>query len=133
MDSSEVDGPSINDKGIKRVQSIVGGVLFYGREVDNKVLLALNNIGTQHTAATESTNESINHLLDYLVTYPNDGIVYRARKMVLVANLDADFHNKYKGQIRAGSHVFLVEDEPIPRWNGTILTIARVIKFVMSS
>ena len=31
-----------------------------------------------------------------------------------------------------GTH-FVSEDEPFPRWNGAILTIAQIIKFVMSS
>ena len=62
--------------------------------MDNKVLLALNTIGNQQASATEITNEAINHILDYLSTYPNDGIVYIARKMVLAAHLDAGFHNE---------------------------------------
>ena len=60
--------PSLDDKVIKRVQAIVGALLFYGKEVDNKVFVDLNTIGTQQTASTESTNEAIDHLLDYLST-----------------------------------------------------------------
>ena len=129
---AEVDSPLLDAKGIKRVQAIVVALLFYGLAVDNKVLVALNTIGTKHAAATESTNESIDHLLDYLPTYPNDGIVYRAIKMVLAAHSDYGFHNESKGLSQAGSQVFLAEDEPIPRWNGTILSISQVIKCVMS-
>jgi hypothetical protein len=29
--------------------------------------------------------------------------------------------------------IFLTEDKPIPRFNGAILTIAQIIKFVMAS
>ena len=29
--------------------------------------------------------------------------------------------------------MLLAEDKPLPQWNGTILTIAQVIKFVVSS
>ena len=43
------------------------------------------------------------------------------------------FTNKTKGRSRAGAHIFLSEDDPFPRWNGAILTIAQVIKFVMTS
>ena len=53
--------------------------------------------------------------------------------MVLAAYSDAVLHNESKGLSRAGSHVFLAEDEPIQIWNGPILTIAQVIKLVMSS
>ena len=82
MAPEEVDIPILDYKGIKRVQAIVGTLLLYGLVVFNKVLVDLNTIGIQHAAATESTNEDIYHPLDYLATYPNNGIVYRARKMV---------------------------------------------------
>ena len=82
MAPEEVDSPILDYKGIKRVQAIVGTLLLYGLVVFNKVLVDLNTIGIQHAAATESTNEDIYHPLDYLATYPNNGIVYRARKMV---------------------------------------------------
>ena len=72
-------------------------------------------------------------LLDYVTTYPDDGILYRASDMILGAHADASFHNETKGRSRAGAHIFLSEDELIPRWNGAILTIAQIIKFVMAS
>ena len=53
--------------------------------------------------------------------------------MVLAAHSDASFHNETKGRSRAGAHIFLSEDDPIPKWNGPVLTIAQIIKFVMSS
>ena len=53
--------------------------------------------------------------------------------MVLCANSDAGFHNDSKGRSRAGSHIFLSENDAIPRWNGPVLTLAKIIKFVMSS
>ena len=53
--------------------------------------------------------------------------------MVIAAHSDAGFHNESKGRTRAGAHVFLTDDEPIPICNGPILTIAQVINFVMSS
>ena len=94
-----MDIPSLDAKGIKRVQNIVGALLFYGQAVDNKVLVDLNNIGTQQLAATEITNKAIDHRLDYLATEPNYGIVYIPRKMVLDAHSDAGFHNESKGRI----------------------------------
>ena len=75
MAPEEVDIPGLDDKGIKCVHAIVGALLFYGQAVDNKVLVDLNNIGTQQATATEITNEAIYHFLYYLDTYPNDGIV----------------------------------------------------------
>ena len=72
-------------------------------------------------------------MLDYIATYPNYGIVYRASNMILATHSDAGFHNESKGRSQAGAHIFISEDNPIPRWNGPILSIAQVIKFVMTS
>jgi hypothetical protein len=58
--------------GIKCVQGIVGALLYYARAVDNKLLVAINSIGTQQAAATEATAAAISQLLNYVATYPND-------------------------------------------------------------
>ena len=107
---TEVTSPSIDAPGIKCVQAFVGAVFFYIRSVDKKVLLALNTIGTHQDTATESTNEAINNLLDYLATYPNYVIVYKASSMVLATHVDTGFHNESKVRSRTGAHVFLSED-----------------------
>ena len=105
----------------------MGALLYYAHTVDNKLLVALSTIGGQLAAATEKTNEAINQLLDYCATYPNDNIVYRSSDMILCAHLDAGFHNESRGRSRARAHMFLVEDEPIPKWNGPVLTIAQIM------
>ena len=53
--------------------------------------------------------------------------------MVLCAHSDAEFHNESKGRSRAGAHIFLSENDAMPRWNGPVLTLAKIIKFVTSS
>ena len=133
MSHEEPPSPPLNTEWVKRIQAIVGAGLFYGRAVDNKLLVALNTIGTQQATATEATNDAITQLLDCMATYPDDGIVYYSSNMVLAAHTNAGFHNESKGRSQAGAHIFLAEDEPFPRWNGAILTIVQIIKFVMTS
>ena len=53
--------------------------------------------------------------------------------MVLWAHSDAGFHNKSKGRSRAGAHILLSENDAMPRWNESVLTLAKITKFVMSS
>jgi hypothetical protein len=72
-------------------------------------------------------------LLNYVATYPNNGIVYRASDMVLCAHADVSYLNKTQSCSRAGTHIFLLEDDPTPRFNGAVLMIATIIKFVMAS
>ena len=72
-------------------------------------------------------------MLDYLATCPNDGIVYRASDMILAAHSGAGFHNESKGRSWAGAHIFLSEDDPIPRFKISILSIYLIIKFFITS
>jgi hypothetical protein len=71
-------------------------------------------------------------LLNYVATYPNDSIVYLASNMILCAHADAIFLNKTNSYSRAGSHIYLLEDNLFPRFNGVILSIAQIIKFIMA-
>ena len=96
----------------------MGGVLQYVRnpaEARNKLVM------------TKNTKLNIHQLLDYITTYPFDGIAYRASHMFLAAHSDVSFLNKSKSRSRARDHIFLTKEEPIPRFNGAILTIAQVM------
>ena len=125
--------PKLDKAGILRVQSIVGAALFYGRAVDKKIMVSINTIGTQQASATEATNHAVHQLLNYLATYPDDVILYQASEVILTAHSDAGFHNESKGRSRAGAHICLSEDNPIPYWNGPILTVVQIIKFFLTS
>ena len=50
---------SLDDKGIKIFQVIVGALLYVGRSVNNKLLVALSKIGAQQAAAIKETEYSI--------------------------------------------------------------------------
>jgi hypothetical protein len=58
------------------VQEIVASLLYYARVVDNKLILALSAIATRQAKATVATEQAVDLLLDYVATYPSDGIVY---------------------------------------------------------
>ena len=131
--AEEDTSPKLNNEGIKRVQAIVWALFYYAWAVHNRLLLGLSAIGSQKAAATEQTAASIDQILDYVATYPNDGITYWASDMILEAHSDAGFKNYSKALSRAGAHIFLSENDPTPKWNGPILTIAQIIKFAMSS
>ena len=101
------DSPSLDAEGILRVQSIVGALLFYGCSVNNKLFVSLSELEQQQAAATQATNYDLMQLLDYVATYPSDGINFRARNMVLAAHSDAVYLNVTKACSRAGAHIML--------------------------
>ena len=86
--------PHLNEKVIKRIQGIVGDLLYVGRAVNNKLLVALSTIGAQQAAATEETKAAIEKLLDYVATSPDDDILFRKSDMILAAHADAGFLNE---------------------------------------
>jgi len=96
-------------------------------------LVALSAIAAHQAYATVATEQAVHLLLDYVATYPADGIVYRSSDMVLCAHADAGFLNETNSRSHPGAHIFLSENDPFPRFNGAILSIAQIIKFVMAS
>ena len=68
-----------------------------------------------------------------MATYPNDDIVYRASDMILCARADAGFLNESQSCSRVEAHIYLSENNAFPRFNGAVLSIAQIIKFVMAS
>ena len=55
----------LNEKGIKKIQGTMGALLYVGRAVNKKLLVALSKIGTQQESETEDTAAAIEQLLDY--------------------------------------------------------------------
>ena len=99
---------------------------------NNKLLVALSAIGAQQAAATEDTVSAIEQLLDYVATYPDDGILFRKSDMILAVHANAGFLNESRSRSIAGAHIFLSENDPKPKLNEPVLTIAQIIKTVMA-
>ena len=129
----EDTSPRLYAAGIKHIQGIFGTVLYHARAVNNKLLATLSFIGSEQSKSTQATTKAANHLMNYLATYPNYVITYRSSNMVLAAHYDAAYLNETCARSRAGSHIFCLENDPIPRDNGPVLSLAQIINVVMSS
>ena len=116
-----------------KLQALIGALLYYARAIDNKVLVTLGTIATKIHAPVIKTKSLMTHLLNYVPTYPNDGLIYRKSKMQLAAHSDAGYLNEPNARSRASAHIYMSENMPIPYFNGAILTIANIMKYVMSS
>ncbi len=53
--------------------------------------------------------------------------------MILCAHANAGFLNKTNSHSWAGAHIYLSKNDPFPRFNCAILSVAQIIKFVMAS
>jgi hypothetical protein len=68
----EADHSELLDDDHKRcIQEIVGSLLYYACAVVNKLLIALSAITPFQAKATVATKIAVNHLLNYVATYPN--------------------------------------------------------------
>ena len=72
----------------------MGSLLYYARAVDKKLLVCLSAISVRQAKATVLTETYVNILLNYVATYPNNGIVYRAGDMILCDHTDAGYLNE---------------------------------------
>ena len=53
--------------------------------------------------------------------------------MILAAHSDEAYLNVSNARSRAGAHIMLFKDPPPPPFNGPVLTLSQIIKFVASS
>ena len=124
----------LSPQGIRRVQSIVGSILYYARALDSTMLPALNDIGSKQASATTGTNKQCKMLLDYAATYPNAKIRFYASDMHLQADSDAAYlvlplaRSRYAGYFYLGTL-----QSTNGRLNGSILVVCKSIRSVVAS
>jgi hypothetical protein len=97
----------LDDARKHRIQEIIGSLFYYAHAVDNKLLVALSAIAAKQSKATVAMERAVHLILDYVATYPNNGIIYRASDMILCAHANAGFLNESQSCSRARAHIFL--------------------------
>jgi hypothetical protein len=97
------------------------------------MLTALSAIASAQAKPTEETMTCCKQFLNYAATHQDAILTYKSSDMVLVVHSDASYLSKPKARSRAGGHFFLSSDTENPINNGAVLTIAQLIKAVMSS
>jgi hypothetical protein len=127
--------PALPPNEIKRLQQVVGTLLYYARAVDSTMLAALGTLSSAQTKGTTETAAALVQLLNYCATHPDATIRYRASDMVLHIDSDASYLSEPEARSRAGGHFFLSNtvNKPSAPNNGAILTISNILRHVMSS
>ncbi len=118
---------------IKRVQDILGTLLYYGRTVDPTLLTALSSIAAHQTNDTTAVAKGYQQLLDYVATHLNAGILYKACDMIHAVHTDASYLSEQAGKSCGSGHFYLTNDGNKNFNNGAILTLLSIVKQVMSS
>ena len=89
-----------------------GRFLYYAIAIDNTVLVALSDIGSEQSRATSKTMDEVQQLLAYLTSNPNAIIRYHASGMILFINSDASYLSVTKASSRASGVFFLGDPKP---------------------
>jgi hypothetical protein len=75
--------------GTTRLQEIIGVLLYYGRAIDNTILVALGSLAVAQTMGTLATTKAAIHLLNYAASYPNATARFHASEMCIHVHSDA--------------------------------------------
>ncbi len=128
--------PLLDEKGLKRVQKIVGSILYYARAVDMTVLMALSAIPVEQTKAMAKTMGRCIQLLNYLASNSEAKVRYYASNMVMNIHSDASYLSKIRARSRACGNFYMgwmpKNGEPI-KINGAFYVNATILKFVVAS
>ena len=137
QDTIPDDGTAkIDEKRVKAIQQVVGGVLYYSRAVDSTVFLALSSIASEQASATKMTKKKAAQLLNYLATHSKAVVRYYASDMILNIHSDATYLPESRARSRIAGEFFMgsvpVNGRPI-KLNGAIFIMCGILKCVLAS
>lgn len=118
----------------KRIQQILGSLLFYARAIDSTLLVAINTIASTQAKPTIMTENAVQHLLDYCYTHPNAKLQFHATDMILKLHSDASYLSEANARSRVAGYFYLGNLPPRKLdCNGAIHINATIIKHVVTS
>ena len=115
----------------KNLQEITGKFLYYEQAVNNTMLHGLNCLSTQINNGTKRTKAALKYFLDYCYNNPDVVKLYLISNMILFIDSDATYLVEPEAKSRAGGFFYLGNKDGT-LINGSILTLAKIIKFVMT-
>lgn len=117
------DTPRLDNKRKKRIQLIIGSLLYYAREIDLTMLTSLSSKVREQAQLTEGTEDRTKQLLDYCATDPSTILQYCASTIILNIHIDASYLSEANAKSSACGKYFLgsllVPNEPI-QLNGCV-------------
>jgi hypothetical protein len=129
--------PALDASDTKRIQEVLGTLLYYARAVDSTMLAAIGELATQQTAGTKQTMEALTKLLNYAASHPEATIRFIASDMLLAIESDASYLSVSKARSRAAGYFFLTNkrtnatDQHVA--NGAVHVLCQIMREVLSS
>ncbi len=92
----------LNPQEIKRLQSIIGIVLYYARAVDSTLLTRVSKLSSLQSTGTTKVLEDAERMFQYCMSYPDANIHFHASDMQLICYTDASYLSESKSRSRGG-------------------------------
>ena len=115
------------------IKEVIGGFLYYARELDCTMPCAIGSLASQQATPTQKTIKKVKQFFEYAASNPDAVVTYKASSMVLAEHSDVSYLSETKACSRAGGHFLRSANEIHPSNNGAILTVSQIIKAVMTS
>ena len=97
------------------------------------MLVALSAIVSEQAAPTQATMDKVHQFWIMQQVKDESLLTYQKSDMVPAVHSDASYLSEAEARSRAGGHFFVSNNNEFPPNNGAILTVAQIIKAVMSS
>ena len=132
----EDNSKPLDMNGIRKIQRIVGSILYYAIAVDMTVLMALSSIASEQMTATEKTQKRCVQLLDYLASNSEAKVRYRASDMIMNIHSDASYLSEPSARSRTCGHFFMGSTPKNGESifiNGAFYVNTTIMRFVVAS
>ena len=124
------ESPPASEDDKKRLQSVIGTLLYYSRAVDPSICTALHELGSVQSRPSENDMKKMNRLLGYVSKHRNIAIRFYASNMILQLISDASYLCRPRARSVYGTYCYFGE----PEWiNGPIACASKMISSVLSS
>jgi hypothetical protein len=135
------NSPALNATERRRLQEIIGTLLYYGRAIDSTLLVAVGTLALAQAEGTKATANACKQLLNYCATHPDAVVRFRASDMCLHIDSDASYLLEPKAWSRMGGIFYLSDQPPTMRspdtpsapLNGAIHIVSNILRNVMAS
>ena len=98
---------------MKRLQQVVGSLLYYGRAVDHSILPAVAALSRQQASPTAATIASMHRLLGYVSAHPAAFQTIRPSAMLLRIHSDGSHLSSPNARSIAGGFHYLGTSDPL--------------------
>ena len=107
MLSEKATAEEFDENNLKRLQKIVGKLLYYARSIDPTMFMALNSLAAVKKKPTIETTKQINQFLNYSATRPDTVIEYRKIGIIIHIYLNASYISEPESRRRDVGYFFL--------------------------